>query len=299
MATPSINRSKNRVAECKLQPPMWAWSPFLLGLPIAVLELIFSKFEFQLPSEAHPRVDSVHTTELLRKRVSLKDPHPFNTLATTSPSMRDSIEEYCEHLLETYRKTTCNKCPSTDEKSISLNLDAFNEMAGASEPIEDEAPSQAARTYITYRGNWLRHLVHSCAFCGSTTDEAHCPPFNRIIRACTPCEKQQWRNPIVLEAAMKKLSLHHILWPPQGYVLQWARKRQPLLNGEPVCSEFLDYLLDDEVETVAKAIKDDPIRHTPIWAMYNLTVEFTERSPWDLLMEKSQDADDIDFELRI
>lgn len=148
MATSSFNRSKiaaSFIAERKLQPPMWEWTPFLLGLPIEVLELIFSNFEFQLPGEAHTENDSLHTTELLRKRISLKDPHPFNTLAATSRSMRDGIEDCCEHLLEMYRKNTCNKCPSTDEKSASLNLDAFNELAGAGKADEDEAPSQAVR----------------------------------------------------------------------------------------------------------------------------------------------------------
>ncbi|KAE9964519.1 hypothetical protein BLS_008258 [Venturia inaequalis] len=301
MATPSFNRSKTAasfIAERKLQPPMWEWTPFLLGLPIEVLELIFSNFEFQLPGEAHTENDSLHTTELLRKRISLKDPHPFNTLAATSRSMRDGIEDCCEHLLEMYRKNTCNKCPSTDEKSASLNLDAFNELAGAGKADEDEAPIQAVRTSVTQRGIWLRHIAHSCAFCGSTTIETECAPFNRLIRTCAPCEREQWPNKILLKAAMEKLSLHHILWPPQGYALQWA-KYHPSVNGRRYWSEVSDVLLDNEVEAVAKAIKDDPIRHTPTWAMYDLTAEFTKRLPCEIEAEESQDADDIDFELDV
>lgn len=147
--TSSVDRSKNAakpIAEPKLQPPMWEWSPFLLGLPVEIQELILSKFEFQLPSEGHNKVDSLHITELLRKRVSLKDSHPMNTLAATSRSMRDIIEAYCDHLLETHRKNSCNKCLSTDEKSISSNLSAFTELAGAeNEGDKNEVPNQAAR----------------------------------------------------------------------------------------------------------------------------------------------------------
>lgn len=97
---------------------------------------------------------------------------------------------------------------------------------------------------------------------------------------------------------MEKLSLHHILWPPQGYALQWA-KYHPSVNGRRYWSEVSDVLLDNEVEAVAKAIKDDPIRHTPTWAMYDLTAEFTKRLPCEIEAEESQDADDIDFELDV
>lgn len=124
---------------------MWEWTPFLVALPIEILELILSKFGFQLPGKGHNRVDSLHVMELLRKNVSPKDSHPFNTLAATSRSMRDGIEEYCEHLLETYRKNDCDKCLSIDEKSISSNLDAFNEVAGAGEVDENEESSQTTR----------------------------------------------------------------------------------------------------------------------------------------------------------
>lgn len=93
---------------------------------------------------------------------------------------------------------------------------------------------------------------------------------------------------------MEKLSLHHILWPPQGHVLQWARNRLPYR-----VPDFFDVLLNDEIEAVAKAIKGDPIRHTPVWAMYDLTAEFSKRLPWDLEAEESQGADDVDFELNI
>lgn len=99
---------------------------------------------------------------------------------------------------------------------------------------------------------------------------------------------------------MEKLSLHHILWPPQGYVLQWARKRLP---GGPIPraieTDFQNFLLEDEVEVVVKAIEEDPVRHIRVWALYDLTAEFKRRLPWDLDAEEGHEADDIDFELDI
>lgn len=142
-------------------------------------------------------------------------------------------------------------------------------------------------------------MSHSCAFCGSTTAQPGITPFNRLIRACALCEQQQWPNKITLEAAKEKLSLHHILWPPQGYIIQWARKRCLPYRDQYTFPEYLDVLLDDEIEAVAKAIKDNPFQHTPTWAMYDLTAQFTKRLPWDLELEESQDADDKDFELDI
>lgn len=96
------------IADNKLTAPMWDWKPFFLGFPEEVKEVIFSQFEFQLPSKAQTKNDLHHATELLRKRVSLDDPHPMNTLAATSCAMRVSIEAYCRHLRESKGQTGCS-----------------------------------------------------------------------------------------------------------------------------------------------------------------------------------------------
>lgn len=101
---------------------------------------------------------------------------------------------------------------------------------------------------------------------------------------------------------MEKLSLHHILWPPQGYVLQWARKRLiggPIPRASAYETDCQDFLLDDEVEAVVMAIEKDPTWHIRVWALYDLTAEFKRRLPWDIEAEESHEADDIDFELDI
>ncbi|QDS71216.1 hypothetical protein FKW77_010380 [Venturia effusa] len=271
MSAPSIsNRSKNAsgfIAQHKLQPPLWEWAPFFLGLPTDVKEIIFSQVAFQIPGSAHPRRNYFHIRELLNKRVSLEHSHPFNTLAATSRSMRDSIEAYSQHLLKKHCNDGCSKCGSKYDESISLNLSAFRELPGAEdEDREDEARKQLERTPSTHRGIWLRHIAHSCAFCGRTTVKYICP-FNRTIKTCADCELKQWPNRITLETAMKKLPLHHILWPPQGYVLQWARICRHTLDNNPDQPDFLDILLNDEVEAVVDVVEKDPVRHTPAWAM--------------------------------
>lgn len=110
-SVPRNNPSKNvakYIADNKLTAPMWDWKPFFLGLPEEVKGLIFSQFEFQLSSKAQTKSDLLHATELLRKRVSLDDPHPMNTLAATSRAMRASIEAYCRHLRESKGQTGCS-----------------------------------------------------------------------------------------------------------------------------------------------------------------------------------------------
>jgi hypothetical protein len=251
--------------EHNLEPPMYDWNPFFIGLPDEIKELIFSKFAFQLRGSAHNKADTMHLQELQRYGVMLEHPHPLNALAATSNSLKDNVESYCDHLLEKHRtEYRSENCPAT--------------------PGETEKRSKGPIVSSTRRGLWLHHVADSCAFCGkdSSLVTLKTRPFNRLINSCGDCVDKQWPDKIELHQATYKhdISLHHLLWPPQGYVLQWGRHRYleiEVLGPRGVQApsymdtSFGDYLLDSEVEALAKAVKSEPTRHIPLWAMRTLS----------------------------
>jgi hypothetical protein len=235
-----LQNIQKHLRERKLPPLLFDWNPFFPNLPSEVHELIFSYFQFQVPDNAAVRL------------------HPLNALALASKSVRQSVEEFCRHSRETHlRLEKCSVCRERDE---------------------DEFASFVSKTH---RGQWLRHVSHSCAFCGKDKEDPAdnpdtrmklSPPiFNILIQCCEACEDTEWPDKIELNSAMAqhKLPLYFLLWPPTGFMLQWARVRGAEIGTNPGdirdARPVTGFLLEGEVAQLRNAIVANPARNIPTW----------------------------------
>ncbi|KAF1989325.1 hypothetical protein K402DRAFT_418608 [Aulographum hederae CBS 113979] len=127
--------------------------------------------------------------------------HLYLALACTSAELRDSVEDYCKHLIKTYSASSATVKDVFDKR--------VNVLAGDEKKVQ-------LRRYIKFAANY-------CAFCGKKCGRRAI--FNNLMMCCVKCDRTVWAARMTKTDALRKykLSAKHLFGDPHNSFLSFPQ----------------------------------------------------------------------------